>query len=39
MTFTRRQISAGLAAGIAMPALLRSASAQAANIKIGMVLW
>ena len=38
MTFTRRQISAGLAAGIAMPAVLRSASAQAATIKIGMVL-
>jgi len=38
MTFTRRQISAGLAAGIAMPALLRSAHAQGATIKIGMVL-
>jgi branched-chain amino acid transport system substrate-binding protein len=38
MTFTRRQISAGLAAGIAMPALLRSARAQGATIKIGMVL-
>lgn len=38
MTFTRRQISAGLAAGIAMPAILRSAHAQGATIKIGMVL-
>jgi branched-chain amino acid transport system substrate-binding protein len=38
MTFTRRQITAGLAAGIAMPAILRSAHAQAATIKIGMVL-
>ncbi len=38
MTFTRRQISAGLAAGIAMPAILRSAHAQGATIKVGMVL-
>ena len=38
MTFTRRQITAGLAAGIAMPAILRSAHAQGATIKIGMVL-
>lgn len=38
MTFTRRQISAGLAAGIAMPAILRPAHAQGATIKIGMVL-
>ena len=38
MTFTRRQISAGLAAGIAMPAILRPAHAQGATLKIGMVL-
>ena len=38
MKFTRRQFSAGLATGVAMPAVLRSASAQAATMKIGMVL-
>ena len=38
MNFTRRQFSAALAAGIAMPAVLRSAYAQGATIKVGMVL-
>ncbi|MBV8848364.1 MAG: ABC transporter substrate-binding protein [Methylobacteriaceae bacterium] len=38
MTITRRGFSAALGAGIAMPAVWRSASAQGATIKIGMVL-
>ena len=38
MTFTRRSVAAGLAAGVAMPAILRSAYAQGATTKIGMVL-
>ena len=36
MKLTRREFSAGLAAGVAAPALLRSARAQGATIKIGM---
>ncbi|WGS18414.1 MULTISPECIES: ABC transporter substrate-binding protein [unclassified Bradyrhizobium] len=36
MKLTRREFSAGLAAGLAAPALLRSAQAQGATIKIGM---
>jgi branched-chain amino acid transport system substrate-binding protein len=36
MKLTRREFSAGLAAGVAAPALLRSAQAQGATIKIGM---
>jgi branched-chain amino acid transport system substrate-binding protein len=36
MKFTRRDFSAVLAAGVAAPALLRSARAQGATIKIGM---
>jgi branched-chain amino acid transport system substrate-binding protein len=36
MKLTRREFSAGLAAGLAAPALIRSASAQGATIKIGM---
>ncbi|KJC59197.1 ABC transporter substrate-binding protein [Bradyrhizobium sp. LTSPM299] len=36
MKLTRREFSAGLAAGLATPALLRSARAQGATIKIGM---
>ncbi|MFT4098892.1 MAG: ABC transporter substrate-binding protein [Rhodoblastus sp.] len=38
MNFNRRQFSAALAAGIAMPAVLRTAHAQGATIKVGMVL-
>ena len=38
MTFTRRSVAAGLAAGVAMPAVLRGAYAQGATTKIGMVL-
>ena len=38
MIVTRRTIAAGLAAGIAAPALIRSAGAQSATIKIGMVV-
>ncbi|MDE2363520.1 MAG: ABC transporter substrate-binding protein [Hyphomicrobiales bacterium] len=38
MDFTRRHFTTGLAAGVAMPAVLRSAHAQAATVKIGMVL-
>ncbi len=38
MKLTRRQFSAGLAAGIAAPAVLRSAYAQGATLKIGMVV-
>ena len=38
MKLTRRQFSAGLAAGIAMPAVLRTAHAQGATVKIGMVI-
>jgi branched-chain amino acid transport system substrate-binding protein len=38
MNLTRRQFSAGLAVGLAMPALLRTACAQGATIKIGMVV-
>lgn len=38
MTFTRRSVAAGLAAGVAMPAILRGAHAQGATTKIGMVL-
>ena len=36
MKLTRREFSAGLLAGVAAPALLRSAQAQGATIKIGM---
>ena len=36
MKLTRREFSAGLAAGLAAPALMRSAWAQGATIKIGM---
>ena len=38
MTLTRRGFTAGLAAGISMPYLIRAAQAQGATIKIGMVL-
>ena len=38
MNFTRRSMSAGLAAGVAMPAVLRRRVAQGATMKIGMVL-
>src|SRR6202167_5553533 len=38
MSFTRRSVTAGLAIGVAMPALLRHALGQSASIKIGMVL-
>jgi branched-chain amino acid transport system substrate-binding protein len=38
MTITRRGFSVALAASVAMPAILRQASAQGATIKIGMVL-
>jgi len=38
MNFTRRSLTAGLAAGVAMPALLRHARGQSASLKIGMVL-
>jgi branched-chain amino acid transport system substrate-binding protein len=38
MVFTRRSVVAGLATGVAMPALLRGAAAQGATTKIGMVL-
>jgi branched-chain amino acid transport system substrate-binding protein len=38
MIVTRRQFSAGLAAGLAMPTLLRTARAQSATIKIGMIV-
>ncbi|MGA2794586.1 MAG: ABC transporter substrate-binding protein [Roseiarcus sp.] len=38
MNFTRRSVTAGLSAGLAVPALLRRARAQSAPIKIGMVL-
>lgn len=38
MNITRRHFSAGLAAGVAMPAVLRSAHAQGQTIKIGMVV-
>jgi branched-chain amino acid transport system substrate-binding protein len=38
MKLTRRDFSIGLAAGLAAPALIRSAAAQGATIKIGMVL-
>jgi branched-chain amino acid transport system substrate-binding protein len=38
MRLTRRQFSAGLAASIAGPAVLRVARAQGATVKIGMVL-
>ena len=38
MIITRRSVTAGLAAGVAMPALLRGARAQGATVKIGMVL-
>ena len=38
MTFTRRSVAAGLAVGVAMPAVLRGAYAQGATAKIGMVL-
>jgi branched-chain amino acid transport system substrate-binding protein len=38
MTITRRGFSVALAAGVAMPAVLRGASAQGATMKIGMVL-
>jgi branched-chain amino acid transport system substrate-binding protein len=37
MLVTRRLVTAGLAAGIASPALIRSAGAQGATVKIGMV--
>jgi branched-chain amino acid transport system substrate-binding protein len=38
MNFTRRSLTVGLAAGVAMPALLRHARGQSASLKIGMVL-
>ncbi len=38
MNFTRRQFSAGLAAGVAMPALIKAARADGATVKIGMVV-
>lgn len=38
MNLTRRHFTSGLAAGVAMPAVLRSAHAQGATIKIGMVV-
>ena len=38
MKLTRRQFSAGLAAGLSMPAALRAAHAQGATLKIGMVI-
>jgi len=38
MKLTRRQFSAGLAAGLTMPAVLRAAHAQGATLKIGMVI-
>lgn len=38
MMVTRRTFTAGLAAGIAAPALIRSAGAQGATIKFGMVV-
>ena len=38
MVLTRRSVVAGLATGVAMPALLRNAAAQSATMKIGMVL-
>jgi branched-chain amino acid transport system substrate-binding protein len=38
MKLTRRQFAAGLAAGVTMPAVLRTAWAQGATIKIGMVI-
>jgi branched-chain amino acid transport system substrate-binding protein len=38
MNFTRRSLTVGLAAGVAMPALLRRARGQSASLKIGMVL-
>jgi len=36
MRLTRRDFAAGIAAGVAAPYVLRSASAQGATIKIGM---
>ena len=36
--FTRRQFAAGLMLGVAAPAIVRSASAQSATIKIGQVV-
>jgi branched-chain amino acid transport system substrate-binding protein len=38
MNFTRRSLTTGLAAGVAMPTLLRHARGQSASLKIGMVL-
>ncbi|MBV9065521.1 MAG: ABC transporter substrate-binding protein [Methylobacteriaceae bacterium] len=38
MTITRRSFSAALAAGVAMPAVLRNALGQSNTLKIGMVL-
>jgi branched-chain amino acid transport system substrate-binding protein len=38
MNFTRRSMTAGLSAALAMPALLRHARGQSAPIRIGMVL-
>ena len=38
MIITRRGFTAGVAAGLASPALVRSASAQGASVKIGMVV-
>ncbi|WP_088348189.1 MULTISPECIES: ABC transporter substrate-binding protein [Rhodomicrobium] len=38
MKLTRRQFSAALAASVAMPGVLRTAHAQGATIKIGMVI-
>jgi branched-chain amino acid transport system substrate-binding protein len=38
MTITRRGFSVALAAGVAMPAVLRNARAQSNTLKIGMVL-
>ena len=36
MKLTRREFTAGIAAGVAAPYVLRSANAQGASIKIGM---
>ena len=36
--FTRRQFAAGMMLGVAAPAVLRSAHAQGATIKIGQVV-
>lgn len=38
MNFTRRSVAAGIAAGLAVPALLRTARGESAPLRIGMVL-